>query len=317
MYKRIAIIITLILALALGILLWSTISEEQKQNEIQNEMDDATRPLLVKKQEIKQQIEDLDKKYEVIEAPKATMQVVFTGLEADVYNICYPIMKKFGYTGILAISLTQLPGMDGCMSLEQFKEMIADGWEICIKWDADKAVKSWWPQLQKQIEQLGFKSCPVVYFTTGTYKSSLDAQLTDMGFTVVVHHGEDNKPLIQTEYEEGLWHLGSVGLMGEKPYARFQEAIYQIGNITYLVGFELEDEMYNEGAFLSMLSYFDGHTANQELIVSSDMKEVRQDYLEQSEAYQQARKAEYEQARAILEAELAEVEAEISKVEVK
>ena len=217
----------------------------------------------------------------------------------------------------MAISLTQLPGMNGLMSLEQFKEMIADGWDICIKWDADKAVNSWWPQLQTQIEQLGFESCPVVYFTTGTYKSSLDAQLTDMGFTVVVHHGEDNKPLIQSSHEEGLWHLGSVGLMGEKPKLRLTEAIDQVGNITYLVGFELEDEMYRERSFLSMLSYFDAYVANQELIVSSDMAEVRQDYLEQSEAYQQARKAEYEQARAILEAELAEVEAEISKVEVK
>ncbi len=317
MYKRIATIITLILALGLGILLWSTNREEKKQNEIQAELDDATRPLLVKKQEIKQEIENLDKTYEVIEAPKATTQVIFTGLEADVYNVCYPIMKKFGYTGILAISLTQLPGMEGRMSLEQFQELIDEGWNICIKWDADKSVRSWWPELQKQVEQLGLQTGVVVYFTTGTYKSSLDAQLTDMGFSIVVHHGEEGKSLIQSSHEEGLWHLGSVGLMGEKPKLRLTEALEQVGNITYLVGFELEDEMYHERSFLSMLSYFDAYVANQELVVSSDLAEVRQDYLENSEAYQQARKEEYEQAKAILEAKLAEVEAEISKVEVK
>lgn len=317
MFKKIATIVTLILALGLGILLWNTNREEKKQNEIQAEMDEATRPLLVKKQEIKQELENLDKKYEVIEAPKATTQVIFTGLEADVYNICYPIMKKFEYTGILAISLTQLPGMDGLMSLEQFQELIAEGWDICIKWDADTSVRSWWPELQKKVEQLGLQTGAVVYFTTGTYKGSLDAQLMDMGFSIVVHHGEEGKPLVQANHEEGLWHLGSVGLMGEKPKLRLTEALEQVGNITYLVGFELEDEMYHERSFLSMLSYFDAYEANQELIVSSDLAEMRQDYLEQSEAYQQARKEEYQQARAILEAKLAEVEAELSKVEVK
>ena len=253
----------------------------------------------------------------MIEAPKATTQVIFTGLEADVYNVCYPIMKRFGYTGLLAISLKQLPGMDGRMSLEQFQELIAEGWDICIKWDADTPARIWWPELQKQMEQLELQTGAVVYFTTGTYKGSLDAQLMDMGFSIVVHHGEEGKSLVQSNHEEGIWHLGSVGLAGEKPKFRLTEALEQVGNITYLVGFELEDEMYQERSFLSMLSYFDAYVANQELIVSSDMTELRQNYLEQSETYQQARKEEYQQARSILEAKLAEVEAKLSEIEVQ
>lgn len=313
MIKKIVAIVTLVLVVGLGIFLWSVNKEEQKQAQIQEEMDDARRPLLVKKHELEQKLVDLDKSYEAGKLPKGTTQVIFTGLEADVFNICYPIMKEFEYTGILAVSLSQLPGMEGLMSVEQFQQLINEGWDICIKWDAGTPVKSWWPELQKQLKQLGLETGSTVYFTTGTYTGSLDAQLQEMGFSIVVHHGEESGSLIQLNDEEGLWHLGAVGLMGEKPKLRLTEAIAQKGNITYLVGFELEDERYDERSFRSMLSYFDTYETNLELIVS-DMETARQHYRDRLAVYEQAREEEYKQARTALEAELAAVEAELSEL---
>lgn len=313
MIKKIVAIVTFVLVIGLGIFLWSVNKEEQKQAQIQEEIDDARRPLLVKKHELEQKLVDLDKSYEAGKLPKGTTQVVFTGLEADVFNICYPIMKEFEYTGILALSLTQLPGMEGLMSVEQFKQLINEGWDICIKWDAETPVKDWWPELQKQIQHLELEMSSTVYFTTGTYTGSLDAKLQEMGFSIVVHHGEESGSLIQLNDEEGLWHLGAVGLMGEKPKFRLTEAIAQKGNITYLVGFELEDERYDERSFRSMLSYFDTYETNSELIVS-DMDTARQHYRDRLAVYEQAREEEYKQARATLEKELAAVEAELSEL---
>ena len=316
MFKKIAMVITLVLTLCLGMFIWNMNQEEKNQIAAQEKVESAKRPLLVKKEKIERKLDNLNRDYKANISPKATTQVIFTGLEADVYNICYPIMKKFGYTGILAVSLTQLPGMEGRMSLEQFQEMIQSGWKICIKWDAETPVRNWWPKLQKQVKQLGLETGDVVYFTTGTYKSSLDSQLTTMGFSVVVHHGEESESLIQTKDEEGLWHLGSVGLMGEKPKLRLTQAIQQNGNITYLVGFELEDEMYKERSFLSMLSYFDAYEANMDLIVS-DMQGARQHYREREDVHMQAKVEEYNQEKAALEVELAAVEEELAKVEPK
>ena len=315
MFKKIAIVITLVLALGLGFFLWSTSREEGKQAATQEEVELVRRPLLVKKQQLEQKLVDLDKNYEAKKIPRGTTQVIFTGLEADVYNICYPIMKKFEYTGILAISLTQLPGMEGLMSLEQFQELIQEGWTICIKWDAEIPVNNWWPELQKQVKQLGLQPSSVVYFTTGTYSSKLDAQIVDMGFSVVVHHGE-NGSLIQLNDEEGLWHLGAVGLMGEKPKIRLTEAIAQKGNIAYLVGFALEDELYNERSFVSMLSYFDAHEASQELLVSN-IEATRQHYRDRLAVYEQEREEEYKQAKAVIEEELATVETQLRELELQ
>lgn len=316
MFKKIVAVVTIVLMVGLGIFLWNVNKEEQKQAQEYEKMEDARRPLLVKKQEIEQNLVDLDKSYEAGKLPKGTTQVIFTGLEEDVFNICYPIMKEFEYTGILALSLTQLPGMEGLMSVEQFKQLINEGWDICIKWEAETPVKDWWPELQKQIQQLELETGSVVYFTTGTYTGSLDAELQEMGFSIVVHHGEESGSLIQLNDEEGLWHLGAVGLMGEKPKLRLTEAIAQKGNITYLVGFELEDERYDERSFRSMLSYFDTYENNLELIVS-DMDTARQHYRDRLAVYEQAREEEYKKEKAVLEEELAAVEAELNALKVQ
>ena len=314
MIKKIVIVVTMLLVVGLGVFLWNASKEEQKLLDKQEKIDDARRPLLVKKHEIEQKLVDLEKEFEANKLPKGTTQVIFTGLEADVYNICYPIMKEFEYTGTLTISMTQLPGMEGLMTMEQFQQLVNEGWKVCIKWDAESPVRNWWPELQKKVSELGLEPCSVVYFTTGTYSGGLDAQLQQMGFSIVVHHGEERDSLIQLNDEEGLWHLGSVGLMGEKPKLRLTEAIAQKGNITYLVGFELEDERYDERSFRSMLSYFDTYETNLELIVS-DMETARQHYRDRLAEYEQAREEEYKQARAAIEAELAEVETQLSELE--
>lgn len=316
MLKKIVTIVTVVLLIGLLCFLWNANREEQKEAEKYEKMDDARRPLLVEQHELEQQIVDLEKSYEANKMPKGTTQVIFTGLEADVYNICYPIMKELEYTGILAISMQQLPGMEGLMTIEQFQELVKEGWKICIKWDSGNPANKWWPELQKRVKEFGFENCSTVYFTTGTYTGSLDEQLQQMGFSIVVHHGEESTSLIQLNDEEGIWHLGAVGLMGEKPKLRLTEAIAQKGNITYLVGFELEDEKYDERSFRSMLGYFDTYEQNLELIVT-DTEGARQHYRERAIAYEQVKEEAYKKERAVLEEKLAKVKEELDKLEVQ
>lgn len=314
MRQRIVLIVTIVLIACLSFFLWNENKKEQKQVAKYEELNEKLRPLKVQKEKLQQELVDLEKNYEIAKIPKGTTQVLFTDLNEQVYTICYPIMKDYGYTGTLALSLSQLPGTEGCMNLEQFRELIDAGWDVCIKWDNAAKVNDWWPQLQEQLKQLGLTAVPTVYFTTGTYTAALDAQLQQMGFSIVVHHGEEGRYLIQLADEAGLWHLGAVGFMGDKPKLRLREAVAQKGNIVFLVGFELEDEIYNEKSFVSMLGYFDSYSANEELIVAN-MEETRQHYRERLAEYETAKEEEYKQAKAALEAELTAVEAEIAELE--
>ena len=312
MFKKIVIVITFVLAICLGIFLFLNTKAEQTEAEKYDQENEELRPLLVKKSEMEQRIKELDDAYEASKHPKATTQVIYTGLEQEVYSICYPIVEEFEYTGILALAWNQLPGMDGCMSLEQFQELIGKGWEICIKWDVQTPVDTWWPQIEKFFKEQSLEMTKIVYFVTDAYNSQLDEVLQSKGFEIVYHHGEDGKPLIQTTEEDGLWHLGAVGLMGEKPKLRLKEAVAQTGNITYLVGFELEDEKYDERSFKAMLSYFDSYEANQELLVLNTQN-TRQHYRDRLIGHETERDEEYKQQRAALVEELEKIKTQIEK----
>ena len=70
MFKKIVMIVTVLLVLGLGVFLWSANREEQKLLDKQEKIDDARRPLLVKKHEIEQKLVDLEKQFEANKLPK-------------------------------------------------------------------------------------------------------------------------------------------------------------------------------------------------------------------------------------------------------
>ena len=313
MLKKIVIAMTVVLAIGLGVFLVYNQKMEEKQLEKYEDQVDELRPLNVKKGELEQQIETLDKTYEINRTPKATVQVIFTCLESDVYNVCYPIMDEFEYTGILALAWNQLPGMEGLISVEEFKELIDKGWEICIKWDVQTPLATWWPQVENFFVEQGLEMTKIAYFVTGAYTTGVDAQLQEKGMEVMYHHGEEGLPLIQTSSEEGIWHLGCIGLMGAKPKLRLQEAVANAGNVAYLVSFEQQDEKYDERSFRSMLAYFDTYEANKELLVLH-MNDARQHYKERALGDDNERYNAYVQEREKLQKELEEVKKKIEKI---
>ena len=198
------------------------------------------------------------------------------------------------------------------MSLEEFKELLTEGWSVCVKWDSETPVDQWWPKLQEQFTVLELEMSQVAYFTTDTYSSEIDAKLQELGFTIAIHHGEETESLVQLSDEEGIWHLGAVGLLGKKPKVRLEEAVAQKGNITYLVGFELKDEMYEEDSFRKMLGYFEAYENNYELLVRKP-EEAREEYrlrVNPDEAVQQ----KYEEERTILLDKKTAIEEEIEKL---
>lgn len=313
MIKKIVSVFSIVLAIGLCVFLWVHNQNVQEQNAKYEKLNDKLRPLNLEKQEIERQIKQLEEDYNLERKLRATAEVVFTGLEEEVYSICYPIMKEYKCNGILAIAWNQLPGMEGCMSESQFQELIKEGWEICIKWDTDTDVKTWWPKLQQELKRFGLETGKVAYFTTGKYSKSMDAKLQELGFGIAIHHGEETDTLIQANHEEGIWHLGAVGLVGEKPKLRLTEAISQRANITYLVGFELEDEQYDERSFRAMLSYFDKYRANEELVVLS-MEDTREHYRRRQLLNDNTEDPEYVKARTELEEQLSKVNKQIEEL---
>jgi hypothetical protein len=144
----------------------------------------------------------------------------------------------------------------------------------------------------------------------------MDTQIKSLGFEIVVHHENTaaGHALIQTQYEEGLWHLGALGLMGSRTKVRFDEAIRNKGNIIYLVGFKEEDELYEERSYTVMLDYFKSYSDDQLLVVGT-MEDARAHYYSRQEEVSEEEKTQYLQQKGTLEAEIADLDAQINELQ--
>ena len=63
------------------------------------------------------------------ELPPRPIILTFDDAWEDNYTVAFPIMKKYGFTGVLYIPYTYI-GAEGCLTADQLKEMVAAGWEI-------------------------------------------------------------------------------------------------------------------------------------------------------------------------------------------
>lgn len=314
MNRKILPIVTIVLAVGLFAFVWGVQKQEDKKAVQYEKMYEQRRPLTVKKEQIEQKLEELENAYEKSKAPNAITQVLFTEMDEQVYSLCYPIMQEYEYVGILALSPTEFPGEEGCMTVEQFQELMNAGWKICITWQNDTEVNNWLTNLQNKMTVLGIEQGQTMYFPQGTYNAELDATLQDLGFSIAVISKTEEETPLQLQYEEGVWHVGAVGLMSSKPRLWLREAVAQDANIAFLVGFQLETELFNERSFRSMLNCFDEYEATEELVIT-DVDVAKEYYHTRSAGINPELESQYQQEKAALEAELADVKKQLEEIE--
>ena len=316
MNKKIIPIVTIVLAIGLFAFIWR-VQRDEEQKAVQHEkLYEERRPLTVRQEQLEQELETLEKEYEKSKSPNAVVQVLFTDLNEQVYTQCYPIMKEYEYTGILTLSGAQLPGEEGCMTVEQFQELMDAGWKVAITWQKDAPVKQWWPNLQNRLTVLGIESSEAVYFPKDTYSAELDTTIQELGFSIAVVNKREEETPLQLQHEEGIWHIGAVGMMTSKPRLWLREAVAQDANLAYLIGFQLEEELYNEKSFRSMLNCFDEYEATDELITTT-LDEAREHFRGRSVGVNPEIESQYQEKKAALEKELSEVKKQLEEIDAK
>lgn len=314
--KRAVVIATLILMAGLGIFLWSIKRDEREQNAVYVKWNEERRPLEVKKKKLERELSNLTVEYEADKQPKGTTQLLFTDIDERVYSVCYPTMKNFEFTGILVLSGTRLPGTEGCISVEQFRELIEAGWSICIQWEGKNSVNRWWPAMQSSLNELHVDAGSTIYFPKGSYEAGLDARVQQMGFSIVISEKAENENPLQTQHEDGIWHVGAIGFMTSQPKTWLREAVAKDANITYLVSFQAEEQLYNEASFLGMMQAFDEYEVSGDLMVNN-IDEARAHYKGRLDGVDPELEAKYQQDRAAIEEQIAEVDAKISEIDAR
>ena len=85
------------------------------------QMEQEVETFVKEKKQLETDLLDLEKKYDNEINGKASVELLFTDLNENIYTDIYPWMKEYGYIGTLAISPKSFPVNKDCLSMKQFK----------------------------------------------------------------------------------------------------------------------------------------------------------------------------------------------------
>ncbi len=257
------------------------------------------------------------------------MSLIFTSPKRALYDEIYPLMKgkdgEVSLIGSVCISPDDLPGMAGNITLEEYAELTAAGYETLIFYDGTEPLYSYLERTEKSLAELSIPMPEGVMLDRKLYTEGLLSELADAGFTDIIYSGDDTAVRDhKTDYESGPWSIKYYGwrdytiavylkgyIEGGGGYAPLRVDFgTELGN-KYTGYFQLENEPFDEGdarasEFKAMLNKYRLSHKERTLFLTT-AKGARDDFVTYKEEY-----AELEQ---IVKARKAELQAEFGLFE--
>lgn len=175
---------------------------------------------------------------------KGAVSFVCLGAHKKVYDVVYPEFKKRDYPGVLVLTEDLFIESVDCMSREQVSELVADGWEISVRFPSE----SYDPigDLKKLIadaERLGFEVGSTVYYPMQKYKAEYEDDLIDLGFDSAVYHGEDSESVLDAIKPEkpsdgSIWKIYSRGYVLSDKQIFLKQLEDFGGNLAFEISFD-------------------------------------------------------------------------------
>lgn len=165
---------------------------------------------------------------------KANMAVIFLGISTTLYDEVYPVMcdTSLGISlpGVICFSEGELPGLEGKITEEQYREMTEDGgWSCALYWtglpdkfdEGGKAIdrvaklREYLDKMESLLSARGIALPDTIVFNNNnTYDFvSMDPVLNEYGIEYAVHNCEGKLALIEHDVTEeaGVLHPGMLG----------------------------------------------------------------------------------------------------------
>lgn len=306
-----------VIIVIVGILLLGFYFKKEEEKSLREEqhhamMEKELNPLSVRKREVERRLRQLDEEKEDKLQIKGSTVLLFVDAKEEVYKSAYPIMKQYGYQGVLLLTRDSYPGAEGCMTKEQFDELLLEGWTYCVKWEKADSVSKWNKTVEKQLLDLSLEKTSCVYFELETYSKDYKEALKKVGYDTVIHCGDEKLPLITSEVKEPMWFPGSYGMNGQAPRNYLNDAMSVGGSIVYRIGFEKTEEMYDEKTFESMLKWMKRYEDEERLQVL-DLKDAYDYHKKLTQRRNKAENSMSEEEKALRE-EMISLEEQIDAV---
>ncbi len=251
--KAAGVIITVVLAILMVCFFLAEDAEKKEMQEAYTAMQNEIRPLELELYALQQELGDIKEEDAKETLGLGSVVLLFTDLSEVIYTEAYPQMEKYGFKGVLALGDSSMPGVEGCMNEEQLEELLKAGWECCLRWDTGMDEKKW-PAYSRRLARKAEITRPEwVYFQREAYDCTVDEFLEEQGFSIAVHHGEENAPLVAVEAQERLWHPSAMAWNASDAAAMLEEAMAQRGNLIFTVGQDSPEEEYQKDVCEAML----------------------------------------------------------------
>lgn len=254
-FKIALIAAAVVLAGGLVFFFWMEERKNQERQAAYVEMERELRPFEQDVYQLKRELDELKAEHKDEAQGMGSVVILFSNLDERIYKEIYPQMKNYGLTGVLTLSEKNFPGQKGCLSMEEFQELLSAGWECSLRWeDSSGNPEEWLETMGELAESAGIALPKTVYFPAETYDDKADSFLSEQGFLAAVHHGERGGALITTDAADGLWYTGAVMWNQSSGRIILGEVISEKGNLVFTVGSDGQEEEYEKTAFQNMLS---------------------------------------------------------------
>ncbi len=286
------------------------------------------RPLVLRREEIYREIEALASDPRYTELPygsNATVMYVDLGsaLYDSVFTVAYKNTKHA--SGTLCFSPSQLPGIDGNITVAQCNEMLAAGWSTAIYWDGTGNLAEYVANMDRLLDGLGYDLPRVLFFGRSVYHESYDATLVELGIPYAVHHGESGDPLVEVRTEGELLLPGAYGWNAPNQQKNFIKAIKDnrgcgVFSVTFGFGNNKDALLHVKdgsefAAFCRMINYIEARAA--EGSVGSQGIPEAFDARREHESGKAEIDRDIAERMAALNAELAEIEQKMKEISKK
>lgn len=258
------------------------------------------------------------------------MSLAFVSLDSALYLEVVPKMVS-GYegavelVGVLALSRDELPGLEGKITLEEYRSLILRGWGCALYWDGEGELVDFITQMQSLLSALDIELPKSIMFAAGAYSEEYDDTLLSYGIENAIHGEGGRLELVEKTAPDGVWHPGYIGWKrsGSKG---FKEGIendcgYALFEIDFDSSVDKQDSSYfpvgdsdsdRLDAFDRMLEFF------RQSAIAGTLEVCDVDYAraEMSAYYARRAAAEAESALRLeeIEAELADVQRRITEL---
>ena len=198
-----------VLGLSLLVVLLVVEFQDRSSKRMRAQVEERAEPLERQINALIDQRDRLQREYEEATAVPATEQLLFLDLDPRVYSEAFPRMRERGVSGMLGLDGESFPGDPGQMTEEQFREILAEGWECCLICRGTEDFEAWDRDISARLREAGLEKPRAVYFEENSFDPAWSEQISRCGFTSAIHHGEGRLSLIAEEAGEELWLCGS------------------------------------------------------------------------------------------------------------